>query len=143
MLYFAYGSNMLRCRLEERVGLTVDHGTFKLKEYKIKFNKRSIDGSGKTNIIPDNKFEVLGVIYEISKEQLDKLDEDEKGYKRSTVPVVLENNTILVETYIAFPEKTDNNLLPTKDYLSFLIYGSKEHNFPEDYVESLQLIKTR
>jgi|SRR3990167_8649023 len=149
MLYFAYGSNMLRSRLEnqkkgkERIGQVVDHGVAVLLGHAIKFNKKSIDGSGKTNIIGENTSKVFGIIYELTDEQIKLLDKIEAGYKKSTVDTLLEGNTVRADTYFAIPKKTDNNLLPTRDYLSFLILGAKEHNFPEDYVEFLEKTKVK
>ena len=109
----------------------------------IKFNKKSIDGSGKTNIIGENTSKVFGIIYELTDEQIKLLDKIEAGYKKSTVDTLLEGNTVRADTYFAIPKKTDNNLLPTRDYLSFLILGAKEHNFPEDYVEFLEKTKVK
>lgn len=149
MLYFAYGSNMLRSRLEnqkkgeKRIGQVIDHGVGVLSDYAIKFNKASINGSGKANIVKvksgDSK--VLGVIYELTKEQINLLDKIEVGYKRSVVKIVLENNIIPADTFFAHQEKIQNNLFPTRDYLNFLILGAKEHNFPKDYIEFLEKTK--
>jgi len=149
MLYFAYGSNMLRSRLEnqkkgeKRIGQVVDHGVAILLGHTIKFNKISIDGSGKTNIIGDNDSKVFGVIYELTNEQINLLDEIEVGYTRLPVGVILGNNTIQSDTYFALIENVDDNLLPTRDYLNFLVLGAKEHNFPEDYIEFLEKTKVK
>lgn len=141
MLYFAYGSNMLRSRLEERVGEVVDRGVAKLKEYKIKFNKKGKDGSGKTNITLQKKSEVWGVGYELTDEQINLLDGIEDGYKRDTINVILENKKVQAEIYFALPEKIDGSLLPTIEYLDFLMSGAQEHDFPKIYLEFLQSIK--
>ncbi|MFH0712597.1 MAG: gamma-glutamylcyclotransferase family protein [Candidatus Jorgensenbacteria bacterium] len=144
MFYFAYGSNILRSRLENqkrrkrRIGQVIDHGTGVLFGYTIKFNKTSIDRSGKTNIVKSDDLKVLGVIYELTDEQINLLEEIEVGYKRSPVDIVLESNTIRADTFFANPEKVKDGLFPTRDYLNFLILGAKEHDFSEDYIEFLE-----
>jgi len=149
MLYFAYGSNMLRSRLEnqkrgdERIEQVIDHGAGVLLEHTIKFNKESIDDSGKTNVIEDNDSKVLGVIYELTDTQINLLDKIEAGYTRSPVNVILGSNTIQVDTYFATTENVDNDLLPTRDYLNFLILGAKEHNFSDEYIEFLEKTKVK
>ena len=144
MLYFAYGSNMLRSRLEnqkkggEQIGQVIDRGTGVLLGYTIKFNKKSIDGSGKTNITEGDGSRVLGVIYELTDVQINLLEKIEVGYKKLSVDIVLESNTIQSDTFLAKPETIQDGLLPTRDYLNFLILGAREHNFPKDYVEFLE-----
>lgn len=144
MLYFAYGSNMLRSRLEnqrkdnKQIDRVIDRGIGILRGYKIKFNKQSIYGSGKTNLVKDGQSETLGVIYGLTDEQLKLLGEIEFGYKKSKIEVVLGNHIIPAVTYFAIPEKINDNLLPTKDYLDFLILGAEEHNFPIEYLEFLR-----
>ncbi|OGI41313.1 MAG: hypothetical protein A2593_02440 [Candidatus Moranbacteria bacterium RIFOXYD1_FULL_44_9] len=137
MYYFAYGSNMLRERLEKRVDGVIDLGIGKLTGYKVVFNKKSKDGSGKANIYQDDRFSVLGVIYELSQSQLETLDIRELGYARHQIEAESDNGIIKAETYVAIPSEIDDNLKPTEDYLMFLIKGAKEHNLPSEYIDSL------
>lgn len=141
---------MLRSRLENqkrgenRIGQVADYGIAVLSGYTLKFNKKSIiDGSGKTNIMGNNISKVFGVIYELTSEQINLLDSIEIGYERSTVSALLEENIVQADTYFAVPKEIDNNLLPTRDYLNFLIRGAKEHTFPNGYVEFLEKTKVK
>lgn len=143
MYYFAYGSNMPRKRIENRVGAVADLGVGVLDKYKIKFNKQSTDGSGKTNIVPDGDSQVIGVVYELSKGQLDILDRIEIGYERGNLPLEVNGELVCVEVYVALPETINNELLPTRKYLEYLIQGAKEHDFPSDYVEFLEEVNSR
>ncbi len=138
-LYFAYGSNMKRSRLEDgRIGLVMDHGMTTLKDYRIAFNKQSKDGTGKTNLMPTEQQDVLGVLYGLSEEQLKTLDGIEKGYVRIPLSIEVEGKTTEVQTYVALEERINNDLLPTAEYLSYLIDGAVEHNFPIEYQEFLK-----
>jgi hypothetical protein len=141
MYYFAYGSNMLKSRIEDRLKSVTDLGIAVLKSHKIKFNKQSKDGSGKTNIVSDIHSNVLGVIYNLTEEQITLLDRNEIGYER--IKIIVEFNSIStnVETYIAKPNTINENLLPTSEYLGYLITGAREHSFSQTYIESLELIK--
>ena len=68
MHYFAYGSNMLRRRLETRTPAAVRAGTGRLAGYRLRFNKLGRkDQTAKCNIeeSPKNADHVLGVVYPI------------------------------------------------------------------------------
>ena len=148
MHYFAYGSNMLKNRLENqgnrvtpKIGSVIDKGAAKLSGYKITFNNLSaLDGSGKTNIIQDEKAIAWGVIYELAYDQIERLDRIEKGYKRIPIVVDYNNEQIEVDTYLATEDYVQENLFPTTEYLELLIQGAKEHNFPQDYQVFLENI---
>lgn len=138
-LYFAYGSNMKRSRLEDgRVGEVADHGVTTLKDYRIAFNKQSTDGTGKTNLMPTEQQDVLGVLYGLSDEQLKTLDGIENGYVRIPLSIEVEGKATEVQTYVALEERINNDLLPTAEYLGYLIDGAVEHNFPTEYQEFLK-----
>lgn len=144
MYYFAYGSNMPRKRIEDRVGTVTDLGVGVLDKNTIKFNKlSSIDGSGKTNIVTDENSRVLGVVYELASEQLKLLDESELGYDRVSLPVELKGKQLDMEVYIAQARRVRDNLLPTREYLEYLIQGAKEHDFPPDYIKLLGEVESR
>lgn len=152
MLYFAYGSNMLKSRLENqrnrttpKIGSVVDLGAAKLEGYKIIFNKLgTFDGSGKTNIVQDAGSIVWGVIFELTDDQILRLDRVETaGYRRDSVAVNANGGQIDVATYFANIDYTREGLLPTSDYLGFLIDGAKEHSFPEDYTSFLENLPHR
>lgn len=138
-LYFAYGSNMKRSRLEDgRIGVVTDYGVTTLKDYRIAFNKQSTDGTGKTNLMPAEQQDVVGVLYGLSEEQLKTLDDIEKGYFRIPISIEVEGKPTEVQTYVALKERINNDLLPTAEYLGYLIDGAVEHNFPKEYQEFLK-----
>jgi gamma-glutamylcyclotransferase len=138
--YFAFGSNMKRERLEDRLDEVIDHNIASLVGYRLSFNKQSVDGTGKTNIMPSEQHEVLGVLYKLSEEQLKKLDEFEKGYVRIPITVDWRGETKEVQTYVAVESRINNQLLPSTEYLSYLIDGATDHGFPPEYIEFLKSI---
>jgi gamma-glutamylcyclotransferase len=143
-LYFAYGSNMKRSRLEgERIGAVIDHGIATLQNYTIAFNKQSTDGTGKTNIMPAEQKETIGVLYEMTEDQLKKLDEIEKGYYRILIHVEWRGEIKHVQTYVAVEQRINNGLLPTAEYLGHLIKGASDHGFPEEYQTFLKSFEVR
>ncbi len=66
----------------------------RLKGYRLTFNKRGSDGTGKANIEEDPQGEVWGVVYRMSEEALKKMDRCEGAgsghYRRQLVAVELD-----------------------------------------------------
>lgn len=100
-----------------------------LSNYKLVFNKVAFAGYGYANIIEDKKNYVEGIVYEIDKDSLNRLDLYEgypNHYNRHTLRIITENNQhILSEVYIANKSMTKNNLKPSGDYLNNLVVGSR------------------
>ncbi len=62
--YFAFGSNLLRKQMEERIApeQMIEEGRARLSDYRIAFNKeRKNDGTRKANIVQDPKRSVCTV----------------------------------------------------------------------------------
>ena len=137
MKYFAYGSNMSSHRLTERdVNFkSKEKGT--LKGYRFIINKKSQKNPniGFANIIRDDNSEVEGIIYEVSQEDIIKLDRYEgspKHYKRETY--IIDNKECII--YIANEEWTSpKELEATEEYKNFILEG-KEF-LSEKYYEKL------
>jgi len=140
--YFAYGSNMDRARLEERLvpervvmGARVGG---RLDGWRLSFNKvrRDTSTSGAANIVPAAGGVVHGTLNEMPEEGLAVLDRFEgvatRQYRRETVPVVRADTGALVEatTYVALNMGSDA-LLPLRGYLTHLLAG--RDLLPADY----------
>lgn len=147
MKHFAYGSNMETGHLIDRVGEIKDLGKATLRGYELRFSKLGDDGSGKANVHNSNRdSSVEGVLYELDEEQFDKLDYCEGAktghYSRESLKNIQTNKgrSIEAEVYIANREKINNNLKPTKKYLSYLIEGASEpvHKLSNSYIEFLK-----
>jgi len=148
MNYFAYGSNMFTYRLEKRVGKVEIIGIGKLSKHALRFNKVSIDGSLKANIIANDKDEVMGVIFKINpnrKEELDKVEGLGKGYTQKEIEIELSqsNDKIKAFTYVADAIDNTETNKPYDWYLKLLMIGAEEHKLPSDYFEKIKSIETK
>jgi len=132
-LYFTYGSNMHRARIERRVGPVRDLGRARLPGYRHRFDKHGRDGTAKGNIAADPASEVQGVLYELTNAQLARLAELERGYRQvvrevERLPAV---ESVSAVTFEAIAPVT--GLRPTAAYLEFYELGMIEHDLPADY----------
>ena len=81
-LYFAYGSNLKRERLLERVTGALPAGIAWLADFAVVFDKRGADGTSKANLAPRFGARTWGALYTLSEEDFDRLDRFERGYAR-------------------------------------------------------------
>ena len=146
--YFAYGSNMLLERLQQRCpsaqceGIAIAHG------YEIEFSKISKDTSGKATLknSNDNEAGAYGVLFTLQGDDLTKLDRAEGlgfGYDRIndfSVRRLVDDELIKAKTYLAPPAYLDNGLLPFDWYLNLVVAGAKQNGLPSDYVRDLRAI---
>lgn len=140
LLHFAYGSNMSTKRLESRLKSVVrKRGVGKLGEYRIRFDKKSDDGSGKTNIVPTAGDAVWGVLLDLTPAQYKALAKQEKGYKEQGFTIQLGSADVQAKAFVA--QKTVGNLRPTRIYLNYLIAGAREHQLPTDYIKMLESVE--
>ena len=149
MNIFCYGSNMNTERITERCSSSRFISRAKVNGWKLLFNKRSKDKSGKANLIyTGDKSLVWGVIFDISEDQKPILDKAEglgKGYDEYKLIVINDlGEEIECVCYIATDEKyLDNNLKPYDWYKEYCLIGAKQHNLPEDYILTLDGVNVR
>jgi cation transport regulator ChaC len=144
VLYFAYGSNLLRERFEQRVGRVATPRRAILTGYRFAFNKSSTGGEIHGNIVADSGSIVRGVVYECTPDQFAPLDRIEWGYLRVTVTVHTEDGAGLdAETYIATGDSVapDGRLDP--EYLGTITRGAREQGLPEEYVRGIEALGAR
>ncbi len=131
--YFAYGSNMLPERFLERVKKY--HTAFQavLPKHKFIYNKKSIDGTAKANIEPNNGAEVHGVCFEIDGDDFDILQKCEDGYDRRNVTITTDKgNETKAVTYIS--SSTDALLVAANEYKGLVLKGAKHWGLNESYI---------
>ena len=149
MNIFCYGSNMNTERITERCSSSRFISRAKVNGWKLLFNKRSKDKSGKANLIyTGDKSLVWGVIFDISEDQKPILDKAEglgNGYDEYKLIVINDlGEEIECVCYIATDEKyLDNNLKPYDWYKEYCLIGAKQHNLPEDYILTLDGVNVR
>lgn len=137
-LYFGYGSNMLTARLRRRTPSAEPVGVAILKDHSLKFRKRSVDGSGKCDIVAaPPKHVVYGVVFRMNASEKNALDTAEgfgKGYDRKSVRVALTNGSEC-ECVSYYATTTDESLTPYDWYLALVSAGAEQHGLPSEYRE--------
>lgn len=128
---------MKRSRLHERVGNWSSERNCLLDGYRLTFDSR-----GKADIIEDSNSKVYGVIYELSEEQMKKLDAKEgvskNIYKRSTVSVKIGTRQVEAVAYTKVHKPKFSK--PDVEYLNYIIEGLYEHGFGEEIIEEVKQI---
>jgi gamma-glutamylcyclotransferase (GGCT)/AIG2-like uncharacterized protein YtfP len=140
--YFAYGSNMSVTRMIKRGVTPLSRTQGILNNYVLKFNKKSSKGDWSfANIEPSEGDTVEGLVFTIKESDLKLLDKFEgapRHYRREILIVETYTEEIKCITYVAQPEHIVEGLLPQKDYIQFLINGSKM--LSEEYQKMLNEI---
>jgi gamma-glutamylcyclotransferase (GGCT)/AIG2-like uncharacterized protein YtfP len=140
--YFAYGSNLLRRRLGDRIKRIPPAQAACLRDFRLAFNKLGENGSLYANIIIAVGSEVWGAVYACTEDELRVLDKCEgvpTHYSREKVTVLLRNgDEQLAYAYVATPRQMTREGAPTDKYLGFIMAGAAEHELPSDYVESVR-----
>lgn len=143
-LYFAYGSNMDLALMKQRCPASelIDIG--KLIGYRLDFTHYSSGWeSGVADIVSDNEYEVWGLVYQLSKSDLDSLDRHE-GYPdiyNRFKTVIITRNNIKANVWV-YSVVTKGNFKPTKAYLDIIKTSASIYQFPSNYIEYLNKIKT-
>ncbi len=133
-LYFAFGSNMCRARLAERVGQVQVRGLARAPGWRHRFNKRGRDGTGKGNIEPADA-QVWGVLYWLNADQLHVLDGFEGGYERRLIRVD-GGTTVEAVSYVGlYPGPS---LSPAPWYLEHYRAGIREHGLPAAWLAEIE-----
>jgi gamma-glutamylcyclotransferase len=112
------------------------------KDYRVDFDKPSIDGSAKAALRKSTGYDAFGVLFQISMSELDKLDRAEgapKGYTRTDNFIVSRigaNTDSVAITYL--PNQFDPKLSPYDWYLALVLAGALKNELPIAYIESLR-----
>lgn len=142
MRYAAYGSNLHPRRLSDRISSAKLIGTGYLPNRSLRFHKRSLDESGKCNIISEGRGVHVGV-FELSsadKAILDKIEGLGSGYVGTSLQVP---EIGLCESYVAEYSYTDDSLIPYDWYKELVLLGARFHKFPDSYIEEIDAVATR
>ncbi len=140
LLYFAYGSNLSRPRIEARLGACRGLGAACLKGYCLRFHKRGVDASGKCNVLygGDGRRRVYGGLYRLTAPQARDLDQFEgQGYVRQGVTVIHQHRPLEAYTYIASSQWIDDRLRPYDWYHALVLQGARELGLPATYVRGI------
>ncbi len=139
MQYAAYGSNLHPLRLKARIPSAQPLGTSYMPDWGLHFHKRSVDRSGKCNIIAPGNGLYLA-IYQIDDADKSKLDAVEgvgNGYDDGTISVAEFGKCF---TYFATKSHMDDTLQPYDWYKQIVLLGCKKLRLPYDYISEIDAI---
>ena len=136
VLYAAYGSNLHPQRLRSRTASARLLGTAYLADWSLRFNKRSIDRSGKCSISMGSSG-VHVAVYEMSasdKQLLDRIEGVGNGYMDISIDVPGYGRCA---TYTAAESHIDEALVPYDWYRELVLLGCRELALPADYMAQI------
>ncbi len=143
MIYFAYGSNMDHEQMQTRCPGHRVIGVGRLLNYALVFTRWSRAWhSGTADILPDRGREICGVLYNLTLEDLKRMDkfaDYPNSYVRQDVLIEAQGETLPALTYVAIRQGV---FLPSKSYLGRMIQGAEMNKMPEHYVDFLKSIGT-
>ena len=144
MLYFAFGSNMLPSRLRRRCPTAKVRARATAPGYRIAFDKRSEDTSGKANLVScDHDGPAIGIVYELSPDDVDNLDAIEgPGYRRQdnfVVTCVDTGEELSTCTYVAIERAP--GLRPYDWYLALVLAGLACHDIDPSYAQAIRMTR--
>ncbi|XP_076109211.1 gamma-glutamylcyclotransferase-like [Mytilus galloprovincialis] len=148
-LYFAYGSNLLKQRLQLKNPTAVYKTTAKLMDFRLSFfitinPKTSRWNGAAATIAPAKGSSVWGTVWELSVEDIPSLDRQEGIYKALNVDVISEDRSPLTcRTYLLEPTTvpSDWDMRPSPQYMDIIIRGAIQSNLPEEYISQLKNIE--
>ncbi|XP_068590655.1 gamma-glutamylcyclotransferase isoform X1 [Cebidichthys violaceus] len=147
-LYFAYGSNLLKERLQLKNPSAKVHCVASLKDYRLVFgNYKGLASDrwhgGVATIEHSPGDEVWGVVWRMSMSDLESLDGQENvtlgAYTPMELSVKTKEQELICRTYIM------NSCVyapPSPQYLKVIMMGAEQNGLPKDYQEKLRTIKT-
>ncbi|MFS8840446.1 gamma-glutamylcyclotransferase family protein [Synechococcus sp. W55.2] len=141
--YFAYGSNLDAQQMGHRAVDFKEARRARLQGYRLTFNKRGNDGTGKANIVRDPSGVVWGVAYLCSSDRLERMDRYEGipggHYRRQQVQLRSDEGEVIeAMTYVAGDSFIDDSLIPSEGYLQGILKGAREHGLPPDYIHQIE-----
>jgi len=158
ILYFAYGSNLSLEQMQKRIGSKAKVvGKAYLENHRLGFtiySKKTWKG-GVADIVPEAGSKVWGAIYELSEEQLEKVDHyegykkhrdpKENFYNRTKVEVVDEKGvkqTCLTYQAKVADEKKRKYLYhrPSEKYYEVIRKGGQDHGLPKEFFQHLKMV---
>lgn len=134
--YFIYGSNLNESQINERLlkheNCYLGKEKCQLKEYKFAYNKKSIDGTAKANLVKFEGGVVEGVAICVEKTALGEfLKEFEIGYDVVEVDLWIGESSFKAVTCISHDFI---DVGPKEDYVSKILIGAEENDLPEEYI---------
>jgi gamma-glutamylcyclotransferase (GGCT)/AIG2-like uncharacterized protein YtfP len=152
---FAYGSNMDLDQMTQRCPSARFFSVARLADHRLAFTRFSTNRqSGVADAVPAPGHEVWGVVYEITPQDLERLDRFE-GYRPNRLPhenaynrderelqlADREIGTSRVMVYLA--TRQANASLPNQEYKRLIVSGARHWGLPAHYLAELERIEVQ
>ncbi|XP_041100724.1 gamma-glutamylcyclotransferase-like [Polyodon spathula] len=146
-LYFAYGSNLLKERLQLNNPSAEFYCKGRIKDYTLNFgNWKGVESSwhgGAATITESLGDDVWGAVWKMNKSDLQSLDKQEcvemGMYRPLEVTVETEKGELSCRTY-KMNECVVTDTSP--QYKQVVCLGAKQNNLPVEYIKKLEAIET-
>lgn len=143
--YFIYGSNLYEKQLLKRLNdineVYLQKQRCSLNYHNFIYNKMSIDGTSKGNLVKTQNGTVQGIAILILETKLDEFIEKwEQGYLKQEVYIQTEENynerdRLSFKAFTCISDKVTSSP-PSEEYISKIIKGAVENKLPIDYIEN-------
>ena len=144
LLYFTYGSNMLKSQLQARCPGAVFRATVRVDGYELCFPMISFAraGMGVASIRKNQDAYVEGIIYAMKENDFERLDHYESEgtkYRREKIDI-----PGLDEVWTYFSRLDEgHHYPPSEEYLNAVIQGATEYQLSDEYLQTLRAFKDR
>ena len=129
-IMFAYGSNMLQAQALERMPFAIKIGTGELINHAFKFS-----GNGVASVFKSSQSSVPGVIYSVTKEDIECMNLYEgypKVYNSYYLPIKFNKEKLNALVYV---NNTKKIILPPKqEYLNKILNGASNNNISNSHI---------
>lgn len=133
MKYFAFGSNLSRIQMKGRCPQSEYLCTGTLQDYEFVYDGYSDARKGAVgNVLRSPGRRVLGAIYEVTQDDISKLDGYEVNYSRSELSVIDEGGKEVL-AYVYHRDALETGR-PSDSYRSIIVDSARELEFPHDYI---------
>jgi cation transport regulator ChaC len=153
-LYFAYGSNLDHKQMEKRCPDSAFKHRAVLRDYRLDFSRTSTNrGCGVADIVESPGDITWGVVYEVPKDNLPKLNKCEgykserpmhmNSYNPQDITIYIDNDDTRRTEAIAYVAVIKPGPhIPNQCYLNHIIVGAYHWKLPIGYIEKLEAIET-
>jgi hypothetical protein len=136
--YFGYASNLdiatLQGRLREDpilVGIGILH------DYVFEFSFPNADGSARANIHEKEGDQVIGLVFQMSKDSIAYFLNSEPGYHFIEKQVLVNSKMLTAYTFQSDIRK--EGIIPTEEYLETILNGGKSQGINPSYLEEIRI----
>jgi hypothetical protein len=153
-IVFVYGPDSLQARIYDRLGSSNALGGAVLEGFSLKFNKPNMKNKdeGLANVQDDPSGSIFGVVYELSRAQLETLEGYYGGYSRRDIIVQLQPAPAVqgeppppppkkMEAVMLIARRTQSGLRPSKTSLDATVKGAEENGAPRAFIDGLKKVE--